>query len=274
MLFILSASSTYFLKTGEQAHQALLRQHLVMAPSTKKHLERAGLKKSDIVLDVGCGTGLVSNDIAAYVGQVVGADISPEQINFANHHSFENVSFVLADVLGKNFLTQLKDQQFDVVYARLLLIHVTEPRRALSSMFEALKSGGTILLQESITSHMHSEPETQAVRDYSGLVIKLGKKRGLNFCLGSDLETMCIEAGFIDIKAFSSEMVFEDGLTQIIERLEEWAPGAIALGFVNQDVITNLKAALIEANKIPDIKLYHSLQSHIIAKKQQTFLKS
>jgi len=97
------------------------------------------------VLDVTCGTGLVSFRAAEAVGKtgaVVGTDISGEMVEtarrMAEEHDVDNASFERADAEALPFA----DHTFDVAMCGLGLMYVPDPIKALSEMRRVLKPRG------------------------------------------------------------------------------------------------------------------------------------
>jgi trans-aconitate methyltransferase len=106
------------------------------------------LKGHERVLDIGCGDGKITAEIAGYVpdGGVVGIDSSEEMIRLARE-SFVNVrnpnlSFQVCDAGKLPFL-----DQFDVVFSNATLHWIRDHRPVIAGIQESLKPGGRILLQ-------------------------------------------------------------------------------------------------------------------------------
>ena len=110
-----------------------------------KFIEAAKPEKSDIVLDVGCGTGLVAQRLAPLVNQVVGLDISEAMMNKGK---WENpVRRVVGDVRAIPF----PDETFDTVTARHVFHHVTEGLpKAIDECYRVLVPGGRIVVSEGV----------------------------------------------------------------------------------------------------------------------------
>jgi ubiquinone/menaquinone biosynthesis C-methylase UbiE len=112
-----------------------------LEPAQTTLLELARLRPGDRVLDLACGTGLVSVRAAQAVGPsgiVFGTDISERMIELARgrapaHARFERMD---AEELG------LDDESIDVALCALGLMYVPDPRRALAEMRRVLKAGG------------------------------------------------------------------------------------------------------------------------------------
>lgn len=120
-----------------------------LAPAQAKLLACAALLPGERVLDVACGTGLVSFSAARAVGpmgSVVGVDISGQMVEAAACRARElevtNASFARMDAEA----LALPDASFDVVLCALGLMYVPEPEQALREMRRVLRSGGRLVL--------------------------------------------------------------------------------------------------------------------------------
>ena len=105
------------------------------------------LAAGESVLDIGCGDGKVTCEIASLVGdgRVVGIDSSPEMVEFARRElggSSPNVTFSVCDACALPF-----DQEFDVIFSNATLHWVIDHRPVLRGISRALKPGGRVLLQ-------------------------------------------------------------------------------------------------------------------------------
>ncbi|MDQ4126697.1 MAG: methyltransferase domain-containing protein [Actinomycetota bacterium] len=94
-------------------------------------------------LDVGCGTGALTETILALAapGEVVGIDPSPAYVAFARERVNDpRVRFDVGDAQA----LQEASASFDAVVAGLVLNFVAEPERALSEMVRVARPGGTV----------------------------------------------------------------------------------------------------------------------------------
>ena len=91
------------------------------------------------VLDVGCGAGFLSNDIALRGREVTGIDIAPDALAVAHAHDASGrVRYLVGDALALPF----EDGSFDAVCAMDLLEHLESPERAIAEASRVLAPGG------------------------------------------------------------------------------------------------------------------------------------
>jgi ubiquinone/menaquinone biosynthesis C-methylase UbiE len=107
-------------------------------------LETFPFSEGDKVLDLGCGSGSVTKEIAAKVpsGTVIGLDVSEAMLAYArDHYSAPNVIYMQGDARKLPFV-----EQFDKVVALLSLNWISEQEQALNSLYTALKPGGKAII--------------------------------------------------------------------------------------------------------------------------------
>jgi len=95
----------------------------------------------EAVLDLGCGTGHLSNEIAQRGATVVGIDRSAEMIAKAAG-SYPGLEFAVADAL-----TYQPERQFDAVFSNAVLHWIQPPAQAIRTINRALKPGGRLVAE-------------------------------------------------------------------------------------------------------------------------------
>jgi len=106
------------------------------------------LKGNERVLDIGCGDGKVTAEIARSLtrGSIIGIDSSQEMIRFAQDNYLEknvqNLSFMTIDVKDMSF-----SNEFDVVFSNACLHWVVGHLPVLKNISKSLNPGGKILIQ-------------------------------------------------------------------------------------------------------------------------------
>jgi SAM-dependent methyltransferase len=100
----------------------------------------AGITKDDEVLDVGCGTGVLTREIAVCAGGVTGFDLSESMLGVARQVC-PTVTFQQGSVAELPF----DDSSFDAVLSAFMLMFVPDPKQAITQMRRVLRPGGRIV---------------------------------------------------------------------------------------------------------------------------------
>jgi 2-polyprenyl-6-hydroxyphenyl methylase/3-demethylubiquinone-9 3-methyltransferase len=97
------------------------------------------IKDSSVILDVGCGAGFLTNELALAGHKVTGVDLSETSLSVAGmHDKTKTVTYKVADAYELPF----SDASFDVLCAMDFLEHVEDPARAIKEFSRVLKPGG------------------------------------------------------------------------------------------------------------------------------------
>ena len=97
------------------------------------------LKGDEKILDLGCGDGALTVQLASRVpqGSVLGIDASQSMIDSASQYQLPNLSFQLKDINNLDF-----EEEFDVIYSNAALHWVLNHQALLYHTYRALKKGG------------------------------------------------------------------------------------------------------------------------------------
>ena len=109
-------------------------------------LDALAARSGERILDIGCGTGLSSVQLAEAVGPtglVVGCDIAPTMITAARERGagIEQLSFEVLDAQRDQLAP---DGPFDAVYSRFGVMFFSEPETAFANIGAATRPGGRI----------------------------------------------------------------------------------------------------------------------------------
>lgn len=141
----LKINNSFYGDLGERWYKAyddpiaLLRaENKAMFPWILNKIRQFCDHKSD-VLDVGCGAGFLSNQLARQGYKVTGVDIEEDVLEVAKKHDVTNtVEYKTADAYKLPF----SDGSFDVVTAMDFLEHVDKPQNVIAEFSRVLKPGG------------------------------------------------------------------------------------------------------------------------------------
>ncbi|KAF4755522.1 Hexaprenyldihydroxybenzoate methyltransferase, mitochondrial, partial [Perkinsus olseni] len=125
--------------------RTLEMMNTVRAPFFHRHLSRGGKVPSNgRYLDVGCGGGLLTEEMASTYGyNITGIDISEASLQQARHHGrhLPNLHYQV----GSAYEIPFPDNSFDGVIISDVLEHLLDLRAALSEIHRVLKPGGVLV---------------------------------------------------------------------------------------------------------------------------------
>jgi ubiquinone/menaquinone biosynthesis C-methylase UbiE len=168
-----------------------------------EYLRLLAVGPGDRVLDLGCGSGAVTREIARRVapgGRAVGLDVSPALLAVARE---------LADQAGLGALVEFApgdcralpfpDGSFDVVLAATVLAHVPEAGRAVVEMVRVTRPGGRVgVFDFDGDGVLIAHPERDLTRR---IVMAASDHAAVNGWLARQLPGLLADVGLIDIRA-------------------------------------------------------------------------
>jgi SAM-dependent methyltransferase len=233
----------YLFPTGLAGQERLRIVEATLAETTGALLERAGIGAGMAVADIGCGLGGVTAWMAGRVGpdgRVVGVDFAAGQVELARERvgGLANVELVVADAHAPG----LEAGAFDLVFCRVLLMHLARPDEALRAMVGLLKPGGRLVCEESDFGRWFAEPPVAAVDRYRDLMIELASRRGQDWCVGRRLPGMFIAAGIPEPKLSLFQPAYLSGDAKRLPgiNLRETGPALIAAGLTDEAEVADL----------------------------------
>src|SRR6266700_7750300 len=129
-------------------HESVLRSHRWRTAENSAAYLLPHLALDAKILDVGCGPGTITADLADRVprGQVTGMGAAQEIVEQARTAAGDrrNLEFATADIYALDY----PDGGFDVVHAHQVLQHLGNPVRALREMRRVARQGGLVAVRE------------------------------------------------------------------------------------------------------------------------------
>ncbi|KAF9894171.1 hypothetical protein FE257_009144 [Aspergillus nanangensis] len=191
-------------------HASVLRTHGQRTALNSAKFLLPYLKPHMKVLDVGCGPGTITVDLATYVpeGHVTGlemvGDILPGARQLAESRGIHNIEFVTGDA---NTLTYA-DDSFDVVFCHQVLQHVGDPIAMLQEMKRVCKKGGLVAARDADYSVFMWYPELPGLRRWQDLYDRVARKNGGEPNAGRYLHVWARKAGFQEVACTVSSWCF------------------------------------------------------------------
>lgn len=156
----------------------------IFDPTSRRRILMAGLKDGSRCLEVGAGAGSVMRWLAEQVGpsgHVTAVDINTRFLDKAP----ANVDVVAGDIRT----LPLEPNSFDLVHARYVLVHIPEYKRVLDVLWDALKPGGALVIEEPDFTAFRgiSGAEVQSFNNVHQAILHMYNAKGVDPALGSKL---------------------------------------------------------------------------------------
>jgi SAM-dependent methyltransferase len=227
-------SSYVFDNARPQAGQGFTSIEATYDAWTVRQLEGIGVANGWRCLEVGGGGGSIGRWLASRVGltgRVTVTDIDPAWLTRA---SPTNVEVLCHDIATD----ALPEQAFDLVHARLVLIHVAERDRALRRMVSALRPGGWVLLEDfdlrvfrdggaqamvrTPLSNGITAADVELLADVDATFLALLESRGADLAYGRRLYGLLCAEGLLDVAVEGYMAVSPGGSAAATQRLTRY----------------------------------------------------
>jgi ubiquinone/menaquinone biosynthesis C-methylase UbiE len=243
-------------------HESVLRSHRWRTAENSAAYLLPELTPGRRVLDVGCGPGTITLDLARLVAPapVVAIDRAATVLEDARADAraqgVTNVTFDEGDVYALAFA----DGSFDVVHAHQVLQHLTDPVAALAEMRRVCADGGVVGARDSDYAAFTWYPEDPDLTRWLELYHDVARANRAEPDAGRRLAAWARAAGFADVRASASVWCFatpEDrtwwgGMwaDRVVE--SAFAEQALAGGWSTADELARLSAAWRRFRDAPD----------------------
>jgi ubiquinone/menaquinone biosynthesis C-methylase UbiE len=193
-------------------HDSVLRSHRWRTADNSAAYLLPLLREGQRLLDVGCGPGTITIDLARRVapGRVLGIDRGAEVVDEASRagaaSGLDSLRFGLGDVyaLGE------PDGSFDVAHAHQVLQHLTDPVGALTEIRRVLARGGILAVRDSDYGAFAWAPADRRLDRWLRLYHEVCARNGAEADAGRYLLGWVQRAGFSEVTATSSTWTFAD----------------------------------------------------------------
>lgn len=239
---------SYVIQGGQEGKARLNILGQAMNAYSMGVLLKAGLKPGSKCLDAGCGGGTMTYaiaDIAGPSGYVTGIDHDAEIIRLNNTElsarQANNITYRHGEIYD---ITEV--EEYDIIFARFLLSHLSNPALAISKMVAALKQGGYLVTEDVHFSGHFCHPANQAFDTYLEWYTEAVKFNGGDAELGVRLYEYLQDAGLRDVQL---EVVQPAGAAGPAKQmslitLEKIRHSVLAAGLATKEVFDKVDEAL------------------------------
>ena len=264
----------YVLGTDDDELKRLGIQHLVWRPRVMDAWRRAGFSAGQHVLDVGCGPGYATLDLASIAGQggrVTAIDRSPRFLDHAavaaKAAGLDNVDFVERDLDA----SELPLVNADGAWCRWVFAFLSKPRELLRSLRASMKPGGKLVVYEYFDyATWKLVPRSPAFETFVEAVMKSWRHTGGEPDIAIDLLSWLPEEGFeiVELRPFVDVVSPVDSIWQWPSSfVEVGLSRLVELGHLDNEQANATRAAFADAEGNPDSRLITPAVLEIIARR-------
>jgi ubiquinone/menaquinone biosynthesis C-methylase UbiE len=242
-------------------HDTVLRSHRWRTVENSAAYLIDALLPGATVLDVGCGPGTITADIATRVapGRVVAIDRAAEVVEEAA--AAGRAAGVTLDCrVGDAYALEFADDTFDVVHAHQVLQHLTDPVAALREWMRVTRPGGVVAARDSDYAAFHWYPVDPRLDRWLELYRAAAYANDAEPDAGRRLLAWAHAAGATEVQSTASVWLFADDADRAYwggmwsDRILESALAAqlITSGLANPAELADISAAFREWSRDPD----------------------
>ena len=245
----------YAIRGGREGYERLQLLARERWPDTSDLLAWAGVGPGLRCVDLGCGGGEVTFQIARLVGpdgQATGVDMDEVKLALAREaaqeHGVDNVEFRALDVNEWD-----EANAYDVVYCRFLLHHLSRPVDLLRRMWAGVRSGGVLIIEDADFDGWYCHPPNAGldffVRTYRAVL----ERRGGDAAGGRKVYAYLLEAGVPDahVKVVQPSHTSGDTKALALSTLQATAAAITEEGVATADEIEAALADLSDFTRDP-----------------------
>jgi SAM-dependent methyltransferase len=218
-------------------HDAVLRSHRWRTAANSAGYLLPHLAAGQHLLDVGCGPGTLTVDLARRVapGEVVGVDTSAAVVNEARSHAVEAVVSNTRFLIGDFRVAGLASRSFDVVHAHQVLQHLSDPVGALAAMGDLARPGGIVAARDGDYSAFTWWPPEPRLERWLEIYLAVARRNDAEPNAGRVLLHWARAAGLSDVTYTSSTWAFATPV-DCQWWADLWAERSVGSSFAEQGV--------------------------------------
>ena len=222
----------------------------VMQPYTLNFLQRLGVAPRMHCLDLGCGRGDVTFELATLVGkdgQVVGWELDETIVKLTQENcqqlGLTNVELKIADASCLD-----EEDKYDLAYTRFLLTYLNDSKTVIEKMKTAVKPGGLVAVEDLEFAGHFCYPRSSAFNRYIQLYQQVVRNKGGDPEIGLKLPGMFKKAGFKEVNFNLVQPTFMETEGKLVASitLEKIRNAVLEQGLSSSDEIEAIIAELKE----------------------------
>ncbi|HEX4064313.1 MAG TPA: methyltransferase domain-containing protein [Streptosporangiaceae bacterium] len=187
-------------------HDSVLRSHRWRTAENSAGYLLPWLSDTARVLDIGCGPGTITADLAARVpgGTIVAIDAAADVVALAQQEADRRGQANVRCEVGDAYQLAFADDSFDVVHAHQVLQHLSHPVAALAEMRRVCRPGGVIAARDADYGGMFWFPADPELTEWRQLYRQVARALGGEPDAGRQLLSWARAAGLTQVEATAS----------------------------------------------------------------------
>lgn len=216
--------------------------------------------KDTQLIDVGCGSGELSIDLAASVQWVTGVDCDEVEIQAAQRAADASGTANVDFLLGDAYELDVEDGHADAVFAHSVLEALDRPAAALQEMQRVLKPGGVVgVASVEYAGLILAGPHQELLHHFYDIRQRLWQLNGADPFRGRGLRGLLLSNGYVGVEASTkaisygtSEAVWEFGSGRAADCADDWySASALEHGLATHDHLKRMHSAWLEWAESP-----------------------
>jgi ubiquinone/menaquinone biosynthesis C-methylase UbiE len=249
---MITAMTGYVIRGGRPGYDRLMLLARERWHDTQALLRQAGMAAGMRCIDIGCGGGAVTLEIARLIapgGTVVGIDMDEAKLGLARQaaakRGLSNAEFRVLDVGDWD-----EPGGYDAVYSRFLLQHLSQPADLIRRMWAAVRAGGVLVVEDADFDGWCCDPPNEGFELFLDAYRRVLARRGGDHAIGRKLYRCFLTAGIPDPQVRLVQPVHEgEAKTLAWSTLEATADAIVAEGLATAE---ELAAALAGLRRFTD----------------------
>lgn len=191
-------------------HESVLRSHRWRTAENSAAYLLPYLTPGMRLLDVGCGPGTITADLAAIVapGTVTALEATEDALDLARAEAAARGRANIEFAVGDAHALGLPDDAFDAVHAHQVLQHLADPVQALREMRRVCRPGGVVAVRDCDYAGMIWYPQLPGLAEWAELNSRVVRGNGGEPNAGRRLLSWARAAGFTEITPTASVWCF------------------------------------------------------------------